>query len=320
VGRQRGALVTPFAALFPGQGSQHPGMGKELAAAEPAAAAVFRAADEALGFKLSTLCFEGPEAELVRTEVTQPAILTVAIATFRAFEARGGGHPVSAAGHSLGEYAAHVAAGTFTFEEAVRTVQSRGRFMQDSVPEGEGAMAAILGLDRAAVERACAQAADGQIVSVANFNGPGQIVIAGHAAAVRRACEAASAAGASRVVPLQVSAPFHCALMEPAARRLSDVLASVTFCDPAIPVYTNVDAAPVDSAGASRDALVRQVASSVRWDEEIVRMAEDGITTFVEFGPGKVLAGLVRRIRKDLRVHSVPDAAGLASALQALAN
>jgi [acyl-carrier-protein] S-malonyltransferase len=170
------------------------------------------------------------------------------------------------------------------------------------------------------VERACAQAADGQIVSVANFNGPGQIVIAGHAAAVRRACEAASAAGASRVVPLQVSAPFHCALMEPAARRLSDVLASVTFCDPAIPVYTNVDAAPVDSAGASRDALVRQVASSVRWDEEIVRMAEDGITTFVEFGPGKVLAGLVRRIRKDLRVHSVPDAAGLASALQALAN
>jgi len=190
--------------------------------------------------------------------------------------------------------------------------------MQEAVPEGEGAMAAILGLDRAAVERACAQAAEGEVVSVANVNGPGQIVIAGHAAAVRRACDASIAAGAARAVPLQVSAPFHCALMEPAARRLSSVLASVTFCDPAIPVYTNVDAAPVDSADASREALVRQVASSVRWDEEILRMAEDGITTFVEFGPGRVLAGLVRRIRKDLRVYSVPDAAGLTAALQAL--
>jgi [acyl-carrier-protein] S-malonyltransferase len=293
-------------------------MGKDLAAAEPAAAAVFQAADAALGFGMSGLCFEGPEAELVRTEITQPAILTVAIAAFHAFEARGGGRPSAAAGHSLGEYAAHVVATTLSFEDAVRTVRSRGRFMQEAVPEGEGAMAAILGLDRAAVERACAQAAEGEVVSVANVNGPGQIVIAGHAAAVRRACDASVAAGAARAVPLQVSAPFHCALMEPAARRLSSVLASVTFCDPAIPVYTNVDAAPVDSADASREALVRQVASSVRWDEEILRMAEDGITTFVEFGPGRVLAGLVRRIRKDLRVYSVPDAAGLTAALQAL--
>jgi len=310
--------VRPFAALFPGQGSQYPGMGKDLAAAEPTAAALFSAADDALGFGLSKLCFEGPQTELVRTEITQPAILTVAIAAFRAFEARGGRPPIAAAGHSLGEYAAHVAAKTLSFEDAVRIVRERGRFMQEAVPEGDGAMAAILGLDLPAVRRVCAQAEDGEVVSCANANGPGQIVIAGHAAAVKRACEAALAAGAQRAIPLQVSAPFHCALMEPAARRLSVVLASVTFCDPSIPVYTNVDAAPVDSAAASRDALVRQVVSSVRWEEEILRMAQDGIDTFVEFGPGKVLAGLVRRIRKDLRVFSVSDAAGLAATLQAL--
>jgi len=293
-------------------------MGKDLATAEPAAAAVFRSADDALGFGLSGLCFEGPETDLVRTEITQPAILTVAIAAFRAFEARGGRPPVAAAGHSLGEYAAHVAAKTLSFEDAVRVVRERGRFMQEAVPEGEGAMAAILGLDLPAVTRVCAQAEGGEVVSCATANGPGQIVIAGHAAAVKRACEAALAAGASRAIPLQVSAPFHCALMEPAARRLSVVLASATFCDPSIPVYTNVDAAPVATAAASRDALVRQVVSSVRWEEEILRMAKDGIDTFVEFGPGRVLAGLVRRIRKDLRVFSVSDAAGLTATLQAL--
>jgi [acyl-carrier-protein] S-malonyltransferase len=312
--------VRPFAALFPGQGAQYPGMGKDLAAVEPAAAEVFRAADEALGFGLSGLCFEGPEAELVRTEITQPAILTVSIAAFRAFEARGGGRPVAAAGHSLGEYSAHVVAATLSFGDAVRIVRERGRFMQEAVPEGDGAMAAILGLDRPTVEQVCATAANGEVVACANVNGPGQIVIAGHAAAVKRACEAAIVAGASRAVPLQVSAPFHCALMEPAARRLSAVLASTTFCDPSIPVYTNVDAAPLGSASASRDSLVRQVASPVRWEEEILRMAEKGIETFVEFGPGRVLASLVRRIRRDLRVHSVPDAAGLAATLQALAS
>ena len=293
-------------------------MGKDLAATESAAAGVFRAADEALGFELSELCFEGPESELVRTEITQPAILTVAIAAFKAFEALGGGPPVAAAGHSLGEYAAHVAAKTMSFDDAIRTVRERGRFMQEAVPEGAGAMAAVLGLDRPAVVRACAQAEEGQVVSCANANGPGQIVIAGHAAAVKRACEAALAAGASRAIPLQVSAPFHCALMEPAARRLAVVLASVTFCDPSIPVYTNVDAGPVATAAASRDALVRQVVSPVRWEEEFLRMANDGIDTFVEFGPGRVLAGLVRRIRKDLRVFSVSDAPGLAATLQAL--
>jgi [acyl-carrier-protein] S-malonyltransferase len=293
-------------------------MGKDLAAAHPSAAAVFRAADDALGFGLTALCFEGPEAELVRTEITQPSILTVAIAAFRAFEARGGARPAAAAGHSLGEYAAHVAAGTLSFEDAVRSVRQRGRFMQEAVPPGEGAMAAILGLSRAAVESAVASAAQGEVVSLANVNGPDQIVIAGHAGAVSRACDAALAAGARRAVPLQVSAPFHCALMEPAARRLDVVLRALTFCDPSIPVYTNVDAAPVRDAGAARDALVRQVASPVRWDEEVSRMADDGIATFVEFGPGRVLAGLVRRIRKDVRVLSVPDAAGLDAAISEL--
>jgi [acyl-carrier-protein] S-malonyltransferase len=293
-------------------------MGKDLAATEPAAAAVFRAADEALGFGLAAICFDGSQAELVRTEITQPSILTVAIAAFRAFEARGGERPVAAAGHSLGEYAAHVVAETLSFEDAVRSVRERGRFMQEAVPEGNGAMAAILGLDRSAVERVCAQAAGGEVVSCANANGPAQFVIAGHAGAVARACEAAIVAGAKRAVPLQVSAPFHCALMEPAAERLAAVLASVRFCDPSIPVYTNVDAAPVRSAAASRQALVRQVASSVRWEEEVLRMADDGIETFVEFGPGRVLAGLVRRICKAARVLSVPDAAGLDAALHAL--
>jgi [acyl-carrier-protein] S-malonyltransferase len=293
-------------------------MGKDLAGAEPAAAAVFRAADAALAFGLTALCFEGSEADLVRTEITQPAILTVAVAAFRAFIARGGTPPVAAAGHSLGEYAAHVAADTFSFEDAVRIVRERGRFMQEAVPEGEGAMAAILGLPRAAVERVCAEVADGQVVSCANANGPGQVVIAGHAGAVKRACEAAPAAGAKRALLLQVSAPFHCALMEPAGARLATVLDGVTFCDPTIPVYTNVDAAPVRSGRGARDALVRQVASMVHWEEEVLRMADDGIDTFVEFGPGRVLAGLVRRIRKDARVHSVPDAAGLTAALHDL--
>jgi [acyl-carrier-protein] S-malonyltransferase len=293
-------------------------MGKDLADAEPAAAAVFRSADQALGFALSRLCFEGPESELVRTEITQPAILTVAIAAFHAFTARGGAPPIAAAGHSLGEYAAHVVAGTLTFGDAVRVVRERGRFMQEAVPQGTGAMAAILGLDLPAVLRLCADSAQGEVVACANMNSPGQIVIAGHAGAVKRATDAAVSAGALRAIPLPVSAPFHCSLMEPAARRLSDVLQTITFCDPTIPVYTNVDAAPVGTAAAARLTLVRQVASSVRFEEEILRMAEDGIDTFVEFGPGRVLAGLLRRIRKDLRVVSVPDVSGLTAALEAL--
>jgi len=302
--------VKPFAAIFPGQGAQFPGMGHDLTA-EPAAAAVFAAADRALGFELSALCFRGSEAELARTEITQPAILTVAVAAYRAYEARGGAAPVAAAGHSLGEYAAHVVSGTIPFDDAVRAVHQRGRFMQEAVPAGTGAMAAILNLDRAALEAACTEAAQGEVVTCANFNGPGQIVIAGHAGAVARACERALAAGAKRAVPLQVSAPFHCALMAPASERLTPVLAAAPFRNPAFPVYTNVDAAPVRDAAAAREALIRQVASCVRWEDEVERMLADGIDTFVEFGPGKVLAGLVRRIRKEARVASVGDLAGL---------
>jgi [acyl-carrier-protein] S-malonyltransferase len=293
-------------------------MGKDLAAAHPAAAGVFAAADAALGFSLSALCWNGTDDDLKATAITQPSILTVAVAAYAAFTERGGAPPLAAAGHSLGEYAAHVVAGTFPFDAAVATVRQRGQFMQEAVPAGEGAMAAILGLPRPQLAQAIASAAHGEIVSLANINGPDQIVIAGHAGAVSRACTAALAAGAKRAVPLPVSAPFHCALMEPAAVRLAAVLARVTFCDPSIPVYTNADASAVRTASASRDALVRQVASPVRWEEEVVRMADDGIDTFVEFGPGRVLAGLVRRIRKDARVLSVPDNAGLDAALVAL--
>ena len=310
--------MRPFAALFPGQGAQYPGMGKALSDTEPAAAEVFGEADRALETPLSQLCFAGTEADLARTEITQPAILTVAVAAYSAFVARGGGRPVAAAGHSLGEYAAHVAAGTLPFGAAVRAVRQRGRFMQEAVPEGQGAMAAVLGLAREPLESVCREAAAGEVVGCANFNGPGQIVIAGHAGAVARACEGALRAGAKRAVPLAVSAPFHCALMRQATTRLAPVLAEITFTDPSFPVYTNVDAAKVTRGEAARDALVRQVESPVRWDEEITRMCDDGVERFVEFGPGKVLAGLVRRIRKDAEVLSVPDGTGVAEAVRAL--
>ena len=308
-----------YAALFPGQGAQHPGMGEDLAAHSETAAATFREADESSGLPLTSLCFTGTEADLARTEVTQPAIVTVSTAAYRAFRERGGAAPAAAAGHSLGEYSAHVAAGTIAFADAVAAVRSRGRFMQEAVPEGVGAMAAVLGVDREILERACASSARGEIVSCANFNGPGQIVIAGHKSAVERACAAALAAGAKRAIPLQVSAPFHCALMRPAADRLAPVLAAVTFSDPACPVYTNVDASPVREGGPARDALLRQVENPVRWDEEVARMIEDGFDTFVEFGPGKVLASLVKRMSRDATALSVGDAAGVDAALAELA-
>jgi [acyl-carrier-protein] S-malonyltransferase len=308
VGRIGGALVSRVAFLFPGQGSQHPGMGRALASAWPECAEVFRRADEALGMPLSRACFEGSEAELARTETTQPAILTVSVAALRALE-RLGVRPAAAAGHSLGEYSAHVAAGTFSFEDAVRAVRHRGRFMQDAVPEGQGAMAAILGLDPDAVRRICLESEDGDVVAAANFNGGGQVVIAGAAAAVRRAGERAVQAGARKAIPLLVSAPFHCALMEPARIRLAPVLEGIEFRDPAIPVFTNVDAAPVKSGPSARDALLRQVCSPVRWEDLVRRMAESGVDTFVEVGPGRVLAGLVRRILKDARVLGAAEPA-----------
>ncbi len=296
-----------YALLFPGQGSQYAGMGRSLADAHPAARERFAAADDILGAPLSRICFEGPEDALALTENTQPAILTMSIATLDVLRAEGLPEPAAAAGHSLGEYSAHVAAGTLDFAEALRTVRARGRFMQEAVPVGVGAMAAILGLEADTVDALCREAAGDEVVSPANLNGPGQVVIAGHAGAVDRASRLASERGAKKVVPLPVSAPFHCALMNPAARRLVAVLEAARFEDPGFPVYTNVDARAVHTAGAARDALARQVAAPVRWVELVRAMREDGVDTTVEVGPGRVLSGLVRRIARDVRAFAASD-------------
>ena len=311
--------MSTVAFLFPGQGSQARGMGRALAEAFPESRAVFDEADATLGMSLSRICFAGSDAELALTENTQPAVLTVSIAALRALEAHGVS-PSAVAGHSLGEYSAHVAAGTLRFEDAVATVRLRGRFMQEAVPVGEGAMAAILGLESATVERLCRDAANGEVVTPANRNGPDQIVIAGHARAVARVVEAARAAGAKRAVQLAVSAPFHCPLMEPAATRLAAELDGVHFSNPGIPVYCNVDARPVRSGSDARTTLIRQVTAAVQWENLVSAMADAGISTFVEIGPGRVLCGLVRRIRKDARVLSVEDPAGVEAAARALGN
>jgi [acyl-carrier-protein] S-malonyltransferase len=291
-------------------------MGEELARNFPASRQVFETADRVLGQSLSELCFRGDERELSLTENTQPAVLTVSVAALRALQSLGLGPVAAAAGHSLGEYTAHVAAGSLSFEDALRVVRLRGRFMQEAVPVGVGAMAAILGLELPAVETLCREARQDQIVSPANLNGPGQIVIAGHAAAVERAMQAAREAGAQRAVPLPVSAPFHCALMQPAAARLRPLLDELPLQDPAFPVFSNVDAEPVTRAAAIRDALWRQTSSPVRWHELVSAMAAAGIEQFLELGPGKVLAGLLRRIDRRLHVISVGDAAGVAAAAE----
>jgi len=305
-----------IAFVFPGQGSQQVGMGQALAAAYPEARRTFDEADAAFAESggarsLSALCFEGPEADLMLTETTQPAILATSIAASRVLEAQGI-RPAFVAGHSLGEYSANVAAGTIAFADAVRLVRRRGRYMQEAVPVGVGAMAAILGADLALVQQACDEAAQGEVVSPANINAPGQIAIAGHAAAVRRASDRAKALGAKRAIPLPVSAPFHCALMMPAEARLEPELRDLAASAPRVPVVANVDAQPKREAWAAIDALVRQVSAPVRWSDVVERLASEGVTTYVEVGPGTVLSGLVRKIHKDARVvqFASPDDLG----------
>jgi [acyl-carrier-protein] S-malonyltransferase len=293
-----------IAFVFPGQGSQRVGMGQALAQTFPECRAVFEEADDALGAPLSRVCFEGPEEQLRLTENTQPAILTVSVAAARLLASRGI-VPAMAAGHSLGEYSAHVAAGTLAFADAVRTVRRRGRYMQEAVPVGQGAMAAILGLDGAGVAQACREAGDGDVVAPANLNAPGQVVIAGTAAAVARAGERAKALGAKRVVPLPVSAPFHCALMQPAQDRLAPVLRALPVKPPSVPVVANVDAAPKTDGPSAIDALVRQVSAPVRWEEVVRTLASAGIRAYVEVGPGTVLSGLVRKIDREARVANL---------------
>jgi [acyl-carrier-protein] S-malonyltransferase len=298
-----------IAFLFPGQNSQKVGMGKALVDAFPQARATFEEADEAFvdperpSTALSVLCFEGPEDRLGLTEVTQPAILAASIAAYRVLAAQGIG-PAFVAGHSLGEYSANVAAGTFAFRDAVRVVRRRGRYMQEAVPVGEGAMAAILGATLATVRQACEEAADGQIVSPANINSDGQVVIAGHADAVRRASDRAKALGARRAIPLSVSAPFHCALMRPAEERLVPELQGLAVQDPRVPIVANVDAELKTDAASALDALVRQVSAPVQWDAVVRRLASEGVTTYVEVGPGTVLGSLVRKIHPDAHVAS----------------
>ncbi len=287
-------------------------MGKALADTYPEARAAFDEADAALGEALSRLSFDGPDDQLTLTENTQPAILAMSIAAMRVLASRGI-DPSFVAGHSLGEYSAHVAAGTFAFADAVRVVRRRGRYMQDAVPVGQGAMAAILGLDADKVSQACEEAAQGEVVSPANVNGAGQVVIAGAAAAVQRAAERARALGARRTIPLTVSAPFHCALMKPAEDRLAPELRALRVADPRIPVVANVDGEPKRDARAAVDALVRQVSSPVQWEAVVRRLASEGVTTYVEVGPGTVLSGLVRKIHKDANVLTFGAPADLAA-------
>jgi len=287
-----------IAFIFPGQGSQKAGMGRALAEAFPVCRETFEEADAALGEPLSRLIFDGPDDRLTLTENAQPAILAVSTAAARLLASRGIA-PAFVAGHSLGEYSANVAAGTFSFADALRLVRRRGRYMQEAVPAGAGAMAAILGLEADLVAAACADAADGDVVSPANMNGAGQVVIAGSAAAVARAGERAKALGARRVVPIPVSAPFHCALMKPAEDRLAPELRALQTSAPRVPIVANVDAEPKRSARDAIEALVAQVTAPVRWDAVVARLASEGVTTYVEVGPGTVLSGLVRKMQRD---------------------
>src|SRR5215475_13903568 len=304
--------------VFPGQASQYPGMGKELAEKHPVARAVFEEADKALGFSISKMCFEGTEDELKQTSNTQPAILTCSVAVFRV-AAEKGLQPDFVAGHSLGEYSALVAAGCLKFADAVQLVRKRGTYMQEAVPAGVGAMAAILGLSPAVVADACKRAAEGEACNPANLNSPEQTVISGHAGAVKRAVEIASQLGAKRAVILPVSAPFHCALMMPAQERLEKDLAAVTFSDLGIPLVTNVDADTETTGAEAKDALIRQVSMPVRWEESVRTLIDEGVNTFVEVGPGRVLTGLLRQIERSVAALNIEDQKSLATTMEKVA-
>jgi [acyl-carrier-protein] S-malonyltransferase len=306
-----------IALIFPGQGSQVVGMGKELAEKYPAARQAFEEADEALGYKLSHMCFEGPEDQLRLTEITQPAILTASIAALRVLETQMP-KPCYVAGHSLGEYSAHVASGTFGFADAVRTVRNRGKYMQEAVPVGVGTMAAILGMDLEKVKGVCRDAAQGEVCSPANINSPDQIVISGNTAAVERATKLADERGAKRAKLLPVSAPFHCSLMKPAQDRLEGDLKKLKMQKPVYPVACNVDAELVTDDMRALDTLVRQVTGSVKWDQCVRLLIAQGVETFIEVGPGKVLCGLMRQIDRSKTCLNVGDEASLAKTVDGL--
>jgi [acyl-carrier-protein] S-malonyltransferase len=305
---------TIIAFLFPGQGSQAVGMGKDLAEKYPLARRTFEEADDALGYKLSTLCFEGPEDQLRLTEITQPAILTASIAALRVLETRIP-KPCYVAGHSLGEYSAHVASGTFSFSDAVRTVRNRGKYMQEAVPVGVGAMAAILGMDVVKVAAVCHDAAHGEVCEPANINSPEQIVISGNMAAVERGAKLADERGAKRAKLLPVSAPFHCSLMKPAQDRLQADLDALQLQKPVYPVACNVDAELVTDDLRARDTLVRQVTGSVKWEQCVRLLIAQGVQTFIEVGPGKVLCGLMRQIDRSKTALNVGDETSLVNTI-----
>ncbi len=306
-----------IALLFPGQGSQAAGMGKELADKYPAARQVFEEADNALGYSLSKLCFEGPEGQLRLTEITQPAILTASVAALRVLETRMP-KPSYVAGHSLGEYSAHVASGTFSFADAVRTVRNRGKYMQEAVPVGVGTMAAILGMDLEKVTAVCADAAQGEVCYPANINSPEQVVISGNTAAVERATKLADERGAKRAKLLPVSAPFHCSLMQPAQDRLDGDLTKIKMQRPVYPVACNVEADLVTDPIRARDTLLKQVTGSVKWEQCIRLLIAQGVETFIEVGPGKVLSGLMRQIDRSKTCLNVGDEASLVKTVEAL--